>query len=93
MAAGTYRVTEVAAAPGKPGKLQLQMAPVSEGGQAFTLTLDAQLAQQQGVGVGSLLDAQPRAYGVAFALTAAPQPFLLALADDWLRDLDARVLR
>jgi len=93
VAAGTYRVTDVAAAPGKPGKLQLQLAPVSEGAQAFALTLDAGLADKQGLAVGTLLDAQPRAYGVAFAIAAAPQPFLLALADDWLRDLDARVVR
>jgi hypothetical protein len=93
VAAGTYRVTELAVAPGQAGKLRLQLAPVTEGAQAFALTLDATLAQKQGVEVGMLLDAQPRAYGVAFSVTAAAQPFLLALADDWLRDLDARVVR
>ncbi|RVT87785.1 hypothetical protein [Inhella crocodyli] len=93
VAAGTYRVTEMAAAPGKTGKLQLQLVPVGEGGHPFALTLDAPLAQQQGLAVGSLLDVQARPFGVAFALAASPQPFLLALADDWMRDLDARVVR
>ncbi|MFO0121030.1 MAG: hypothetical protein ACK520_00935 [Inhella sp.] len=94
VAAGTYRVTEVAQAPQRPGKLQLHLEPAGEGAQPFVLTLDAQLAQREGVArVGALVEAQPRPYGVAFARTEATQPFLLALADAWMSDLDARALR
>ena len=63
-------MTEMAAAPGKSGKLQLQLVPVGEGGHPFALTLDAPLAQQQGLAVGSLLGRRLRRLLAA----AAPQP-------------------
>lgn len=89
--AGTYRV--VAATPMAPDRMALALVAQDDSGHRFQLALPAALARAQGLTEpGALVNAEARAYGLAFARPAAPV-FFLALHDAWLRDLDVRALR
>lgn len=84
VAAGDYRITDIAQAE---GVVNVALAPVGEGAP-FTLTLPQAVATRQGLVVGGLITAQAREWGLAFA--QGGEPFFLAVADDWHRTLDAK---
>ena len=99
VAAGDYRVIDVAQAPGKAGTTRLTLRavaiPAAAGaGQQFTpeFTLDVPdraLAARR-VGAGEMVQVRERVYGYEFACVDNKQPFFLALQDDWYRDLGSR---
>lgn len=94
VAAGDYRVIEVAAVSDKPGTLRVTLEPVSANGgaQPFKLDLPQQLALDQGIAPGAVVAARERPYGVEFAKGEPAQAFFLVLADEWYRELQSRAL-
>ena len=97
-AQGDYRVIDVAAAPGRPARLRLTLqavAPQDDRLSGFTLDVPAQALGERALGVGDLVRATPRPYGIEFARTngaAEREPFFLALADEWHRGLETRAV-
>jgi hypothetical protein len=94
VAAGDYRVVEVAAIADKPGTVRVTLEPVraADGAQPFRLDLPQQLALEQGLAPGALVAARERPYGVEFAKGEPARPFFLVLADDWYHELQSRAL-
>jgi hypothetical protein len=84
-AAGEYRILAVRPAP--DGRQALELQAVAEPARTFTLTLPVAAATLQ---VGERIAVQDRPYGLAFARVDAPEPFFVALADHWQRELDLR---
>lgn len=87
VAAGEYRIVEVAAADA--GQLQLQLQHVAIAGVegALTLTLPRGAFEQGGLGAGQLVAARHRPYGVEFARADTREAFFLVLDDAWYREL------
>lgn len=73
--AGDYRITQVAAAPGKPGQVRVNLAGAAE----QTLWLDLPEATATGLQAGQVLTVALRPYGLAFSREGAAEPFFLAL--------------
>ena len=86
-AAGEYRI--LAIAPAADGRQTLRLQAVTDPARSFTLTLPMAAATLQ---VGEHIAVQDRPYGLAFARVDAPEPFFVALADDWQRELELRRL-
>lgn len=88
VAAGQYRVIEIAQAPTKPGTTRMTLqAADGAAAQAFTLDVpDRALAARQ-VAKGELVQVNQRVYGYEFAYADTQRPFFLALQDDWYREL------
>ncbi|WP_313167938.1 hypothetical protein [Massilia oculi] len=90
VAAGDYRVIDIAQAPNKPDTTRLTLR--AEAGQARTFFLDVPnraMAQRQ-VNSGDVVRVNERVYGYEFAYADTQRPFFLALQDDWQRDLASR---
>jgi hypothetical protein len=88
VAAGDYRVIDIAQAQGKAGTTRMTLRAVAAGqAQEFTLDVpDRALAARQ-VAKGELVRVDERVYGYEFAYADTRQPFFLALQDDWYREL------
>jgi hypothetical protein len=88
-AAGEYRVLAVAPLDGARQDIDGQAGAVPA--RRFTLTLPVAAVT---LSPGEHVAVQDRPYGLAFARVtervAAPEPFFVALADDWRHDLDLR---
>jgi len=91
MAAGQYRVIDIAQAPAKPNHLRMTLRAVA-GGAAhdYHLDLPNRALVQRGVAVGELVQVNERVYGYEFAYADTRRPFFLALQDDWQNDLGSR---
>lgn len=97
VAAGQYRVIDVAAAPAKPGTTRMTLRAVAAADAArartlreFTLDVpDRALAQRQ-VAKGELVQVNAREYGYEFAHADTRQSFFLALEDSWYRELGSQ---
>ena len=90
VAAGDYRVIDIAQAPNKSDTTRLTLR--AEAGQARTFFLDVPnraMAQRQ-VNAGDVVRVNERVYGYEFAHADTQRPFFLALQDDWQRDLASR---
>ncbi|MGF6274266.1 hypothetical protein ABIB38_002646 [Massilia sp. UYP11] len=90
VAAGDYRVIDIANAPNKPDTTRLTLR--AEAGQARTFFLDVPnraMAQRQ-VNAGDVVRVNERVYGYEFAHADTQRAFFLALQDDWQRDLASR---
>lgn len=91
---GDYRVIQVAGLADRPGMLQLQLQATQTKGSEGTiwLTLPQQALARRTLGIGDIVSAHHRPYGVEFAYAARgateSEAFFLVLADDWLADLD-----
>jgi hypothetical protein len=95
VAAGDYRVIDVAQAPGKTDTTRLTLRAVAAGaGQTstpeFTLDVPDRALAARRVGAGEIVQVKERVYGFEFAYVDNKQPFFLALQDDWYRDLGSR---
>ncbi|MDH4059827.1 MAG: hypothetical protein OEU94_03330 [Aquincola sp.] len=95
VAAGTYRIVEVAALVQRPGHVRVKLE--GSGGDvadaSFYLDLPQVTFDGQRLAAGDLVDVSERTYGLAFARAQAPrEAFFLVLADAWYRELDARAL-
>jgi len=93
-AAGDYRIVDVAVLVEQPGLIRLQLQAVAGSGAEgeFTLTLPQEVFARTGLGVGGIVAAADRPYGVEFAQGQPRQPFFLVLADDWYRELQTRAV-
>lgn len=92
-AQGPYEVTDVTVAENKPDALRLKLQALQAGADDLYLTLPRQVAEQNQITVGSVVEALPRDYGLAFAVrdtTGTPRTFFLVLEDAWYRELDNR---
>ncbi|WP_229491760.1 hypothetical protein [Massilia sp. HP4] len=90
VAAGDYRVIDIAQAPNKPDTTRLTLR--AEAGQARTFFLDVpnRAMAQRLVNAGDVVRVNERVYGYEFAHADTQRPFFLALQDDWQRDLASR---
>lgn len=96
VAAGQYRVIDVAQAPGKPGatRLTLRAADAGASGNAaeFFLDLPQAALAERALPAGSLVQVSERPYGYEFAHADTRQAFFLALHDAWQRELHSRAI-
>ena len=92
LAAGDYRILEVAAAADRPGLVQLKLEALDEKVAADDLFLVLpQAAFDRGrLGKGVVITASARPYGFEFTAGQAQQAFFLVLHDDWHRELQSR---
>ena len=91
-AAGDYTLVEVAQAPGRPGMARMKLQAIADGKAEFFLYLPQQAAEQSQLGAGAVVTVKERAYGYEFAKQATQEAFFLVLADDWLRELQTKVV-
>lgn len=90
VAAGDYRVIDIAQAPGKPGTTRLTLRAEAGHERSFHLDVpDRALAQRQ-VNPGEVVRVNERVYGYEFAYADSQRPFFLALQDAWYNDLASR---
>jgi type IV secretory pathway TrbL component len=91
VAAGEYRVIDVAQAPAKANTTRLTLRPVAGGAaQDFTLDVPNRGLAARTVGAGELVQVKEREYGYEFAYADSKQAFFLALQDGWYRELGSR---
>lgn len=89
VAAGDYKVIDMAAAPDKPGMVRLTLLAVNETNaeNAFFLLVPERVAQQAVIATGQVVAARTRPYGTEFAKADSGQAFFLVLQDEWYREL------
>lgn len=89
VAAGDYRVLEIAAVPGRPDELRLRLEAVAGSGAEgeFFLYVPRATLAPHGELAGQVVSARTRPYGIEFALGAPRQAFFLVLDDAWYREL------
>lgn len=91
VAAGEYRVIDVAQAPAKPDTTRMTLRAVAAGpAREFHLDVPNRALAQRPVNAGELVQVSERAYGYEFAHADTKRSFFLALQDDWYRDLGSR---
>ena len=93
VAAGDYRVIEVAAADAT-GRMKVRLQATTDAsveGELY-LTLPPAAVARGELAPGAVVTAKVRPYGLEFIAAAAQQPFFLALHDDWYRELDSRAV-
>ena len=91
-AQGPYEVMEVQQVAGKADTVRLSLRALQPGVEDIQLTLPQQAFDRGNIAVGSVIEAQGRDYGVAFAArtaTGTGQPFFLVLHDAVYREFDA----
>ncbi len=91
VAAGDYRITEMAAAEAQPGKTRLTLKAVN-GADEFFLYVPHEAAEQGRLAAGGVVTAKARDYGVEFAAAATREAFFLVLSDDWHQELRTRAV-
>lgn len=95
VAAGDYRVVDVAAVAERPGMLRVRLQATAQpgAGNEFWLVLPEQALAQRMLVAGDIVIASTRPYGVEFARADGAngrEAFYLVLADDWHKELDPR---
>lgn len=98
VAAGEYRITEVAAVAERPGVVRLTLRATAPGPvREFFLHLPAQALaiarEKHPLDVGARVQVSERSYGYEFAHAANREAFFLALTQDAQRDLASQVVR
>jgi type IV secretory pathway TrbL component len=91
VAAGDYRVIDVAQAPAKADTTRLTLRAVAAGAtREFTLDVPDRALAARRIGAGEIVQVRDRVYGFEFAHADTRQPFFLAVQDDWYRELGSR---
>jgi hypothetical protein len=98
VAEGPYKIIEVAEALPRDGgtapavrlKLQAQAQTAKAGGGDFFLYLPQAAYDRSRLGVGDVVLAQHRSYGLAFARDDSKEAFFLVLDDAWRRELQTK---
>lgn len=91
VAAGQYRVIDVAAAPAKADTTRMTLRAVAAGAvKEFTLDVPNRALAQRQVAKGELVQVNEREYGYEFAHADTNQSFFLALQDNWYRELGSQ---
>jgi hypothetical protein len=86
VAEGDYKIVEVAAVEERPGVLRMTLQAVA-GQDDFVLYLPQKAVDNGRVGIGDIVTAQHREYGVEFEKTQTRRAFFLVLSDVWYREL------
>jgi hypothetical protein len=91
--AGDYRIEAVTAAD-QPDRVRVALGPLKPAPdrQGFVLTLPRAVLEAQALARGDTVSVRDRPYGYEFAHGRSKQAFFLVLADDWMRELEARPL-
>jgi|CXWL01.1.fsa_nt_gi hypothetical protein len=94
VAAGEYKVIEIAAATDRPGTLRITLQSVADASAdgELALYLPQAAADRGQLAAGQIVTASQRPYGLEFANGEPRQAFFLVLADDWYRELQTRVV-
>ncbi|SCK04948.1 hypothetical protein [Vogesella sp. LIG4] len=93
VAAGDYKVVDVASADDKPGQARLTLQAAGDAQAApFYLFVPQADARQAALARGQTVTASQRAYGLDFAKTGDSAPFALVLDQSWLQELQPRVV-
>lgn len=95
VAAGPYRVIDVAGVPERADTLRVALRPVAEAVAAadarddglLVLLLPRPAAERGGLAAGEVVLARHRPYGVEFARADNGEAFFLVLHDEWHREL------
>ena len=88
VAAGDYKVIDMAAVDGQPGMVRLHLLAAAEGAKdEFFLTLPQQAVANGHVAQGNVITANARPYGLEFAAADTKKAFFLVVEDDWHREL------
>jgi hypothetical protein len=98
VAAGRYRITDVALADDRPDhwRVSLRGVPADAGGEAsaaadeLVLLLPRQAAERGRLARGEDVVARARPYGVEFGRADSGEAFFLVLHDEWQRELPSR---
>ena len=88
-AQGPYEVMDVQPVAERPGSVRLALRALQQGAQDIELTLPQQALERGQVVVGSVIEAQPRDFGIAFAArdaTGQTQAFFLVVHDERYRE-------
>ena len=91
-AAGDYRVAAIDDAPGRPGVARIVLQAVADAAIEYRLYVPQPTVSGHRLDAGQIVRIEARPYGWAFAAQATGQPFFIAVADDWLPDLQTRPL-
>ncbi len=93
---GDYTIIEMTTLAQQPDTLRLRLQAVAPlAPQEFFLLLPRAAAVRAQLAAGDRVQAQQRAYGLAFAAVTAQgaaSPFFLVLDDAWYRELDSRAV-
>ena len=89
VAAGDYKVIDMAAVAERPGTVRMKLQAVNDttSDGEFFLYVPQEAVDQGRVATGRIVTAHARPYGVEFASEATSKAFFLVLADDWYREL------
>ena len=91
VAAGPYRVIDVAQAPAKAATTRVALRAVAgDAATEFWVDVPDRALAERRVGTGDVVQVNERVYGYEFAYGDDKKPFFLALQDDWYRELASR---
>jgi len=91
VAAGEYRVIDIAQAPAKANTTRMTLRAVAGGPtREFYLDVPDRALAARAVRTGELVQVNERVYGYEFAHADDKRPFFLALQDDWYRELGSK---
>lgn len=94
VAAGQYRVIQIAQAPNKADttRLTLRATDAADAATARSFHLDVpnRALATRTVNAGDVVQVNERVYGYEFAYADTQRPFFLALQDEWYRELGSR---
>lgn len=87
VAAGDYKVIELAAAAGQPGMVKVRLQATADAKAEFFMTLPRQAAENGHLAEGQVLTANARPYGLEWVAAADKKAFFLLVDDDWHKEL------
>ena len=90
VAAGEYRVIDIAQAPAKAATTRMTLRAAAGPAREFYLDVPNRALAERGINKGELVRVNERVYGYEFAHADNQQPFFLALQDDWYRELGSK---
>lgn len=91
VAAGPYRVIDIAQAPAKAATTRVTLRAVAgDAATEFWVDVPDRALSERRVGKGEVVQVSERVYGYEFAYGDDKKPFFLALQDDWYRELASR---
>ena len=92
VAAGEYKVIEMAEVEGHPGMVKLRLQAAADEKTEFFLTLPRQAALNGHVAEGGVVRANERPYCIEFAALADNKAFFLVVDDDWHKELQSHAV-
>jgi len=94
VAAGDYKIIDMAAVADRPGTVRMKLQALADEGKAgeFFLYLPQQAVDQGQLAQGRIVTAYQRPYGVEFASGETRQAFFLVMNDEWYRELHTKAV-